>query len=135
MKTCFRIDGLKYGLYISESGSIALDLLGGATKVGSANRGPSDDLFWDTPYFGDINLGINTLKVFNVAKQIVLKYAFTRKPWRLGFSASTDRKVTIYRWMAARLSKKLRNYYLVEFPEGVFNFYRPSKSVGFNGAV
>ena len=121
----FRIDGLKYALHISKTGEVALDLLGGATRKGSANRS-CRDLFWDTPNFDDVDLGADALKLVRVVSGLLLEYAFRERPWRIGFSASTVRKAPIYRWLAARFAKKLTGYNLVEFPEGVFNFYRLS---------
>ena len=124
MYKCFKIEGLEYGMGISESGNVWLDLLGGMTKKGSACRNPCKGLFWDEPCFDDVDLGINAFKVFSVVKRILLEYIFTTKPWRIGFSASTGRKVRVYRWMAVRLARQLKNYKLVEFPAGVFNFYK-----------
>lgn len=120
----FEIDKLEYGLGISQSGNVWLDLLGGATKKGLAYRSPCKDLFWDEPWFDDVDLGVNTFKVFRVAADILLQHIFSKRPWRIGFSASTERKVKVYRWMVARLLGRIPNYNLVEYPEGVFNFYR-----------
>jgi hypothetical protein len=97
MEAHFNIERLKYRLHVSKSGVVCLDLVGGTTKKGSAYRNPSDDLFWDAPYFGDIDLGINALKVLKKVKRILLGYVFNTKPGRIGFAASTDRKVKIYR--------------------------------------
>ena len=123
----FRIDGLRYALHISGNGEIALELLGGATRKGSANRS-CRDLFWGTPNFDDVDLGADALKLVRVVSGLLLDYAFRERPWRMGFSASTGRKVPIYRWLAARFARKLTGYNLVEFPEGVFNFYRLSNT-------
>ena len=124
----FKIEGLEYAIAISKSGSVSLDLLGGVTKQGSAHRNPCKDLFWDEPRFEDVDLGINTFKVFSVVKRVLLRYVFTKKPGRIGFSASTGRKVGVYRWMAGRLAGQLKNYNLVEYPAGVFNFYKQVQS-------
>ena len=86
----FNIDSLKYSLHITKAGNIWLDLEGGVTRKGSAWRSPCDDLFWDEPYFDDVDLGINTLAVFIKVKNILLQHVFGVKPVRLGFSASTD---------------------------------------------
>jgi hypothetical protein len=129
METRFNIERLEYGLHISKSGNICLDLIGGTTKQGSANRNPCDDLFWDEPYYGDIDLGINALKVLRKAKRILLGYVFNTKPGRIGFAASTERKVRIYRWMAERMAARLPDYNLVEYPAGKFNFYKQYKPV------
>ena len=129
----FNIDYLEYFLHINQSGDICLDLEGGVTREGSAWRSPCTDLFWDEPNFEDVDLGINTLTVFMKVKSILLQHVFGMKPGRLGFSASTGRKIPIYRWMAHRLARQLRNYTLMEFPEGVFNFYRLANTVFVNG--
>jgi hypothetical protein len=120
----FRIEGVEYRIGITQLGNVWFELIGGMTKKGSAYRNPCKDLFWDEPNFHDVDLGIDTLRVFNVVQKSIVEYVFTKKPVRIGFSASTDRKVRIYRWMAARLSKRLKNYTLVEYPTGVFNFYK-----------
>ena len=124
MEKRFSIDGLDYRMVITRSGDVWFDLVGGMTRKGSANRNPCKDLFWDEPNFEDVDLGTNTFKVFNVVKQILLKYVFTQQPVRFGFSASSERKIRIYRWMAERLARLLGNYNKVEFPAGVFNFYK-----------
>jgi hypothetical protein len=124
----FKIEGLEYGMGIGESGNVWLDLLGGVTKKGTANRNPCMDLFWDEPNFDDVDLGADTFRVLSTAKAILVKYVFTKKPARIGFSASTERKAEIFRWMASRLAKQLRNYNLVEYPPGVFNFYRLARA-------
>jgi hypothetical protein len=129
METRFNIERLEYGLHISKSGNVCLDLMGGTTKQGSAYRNPCEDLFWDEPYFGDIDLGINALKVLRKAKRILLGYVFNTKPGRIGFAASTDRKVRIYRWMAERMAGEWKDYNLVEYPAGTFNFYKQYKPV------
>ena len=123
----FNIEGLEYAIVISKSGSVSLDLLGGVTKQGSAHRSPCKDLFWDEPRFEDVDLGINTFKVFSMVKRVLLRYVFTKKPGRIGFSASTGRKAGVYRWMAGRLARQLKNYNLVEYPAGVFNFYKQAQ--------
>jgi hypothetical protein len=129
METRFNIERLEYGLHISKSGNVCLDLMGGTTKQGSAYRNPCEDLFWDEPYYGDIDLGINALKVLRKAKRILLGYVFNTKPGRIGFAASTDRKVRIYRWMAERMAGEWKDYNLVEYPAGTFNFYKQYKPV------
>ena len=131
----FNIDDLEYFLHINQSGDIWLDLEGGVTRKGSAWRSPCADLFWDEPNFEDVDLGINGLTVFIKVKNILLQHVFGMKPGRLGFSASTGRKIPIYRWMAHRLARQLRNYTLVEFPEGAFNFYRLANTAFANGGV
>lgn len=131
----FNIEGLQYSLHITKTGTIGLDLEGGVTRKGSAWRNPGEDLFWDEPNFKDVDLGINTLRVLIKVKSILLQYVFGMKPGRLGFSASTARKVPIYRWVAHRLARQLTNYTLVEFPEGVFNFYRLTNTALTNSAA
>jgi hypothetical protein len=128
MDARFNVERLEYCLRVSKSGVVCLDLVGGTTKKGSAYRNPCDDLFWDAPYFGDIDLGINALKVLKKVKRILLAYVFNTKPGRIGFAASTDRKVKIYRWFAKRLTSQMRNYNLVEYPAGAFNFYKLHKT-------
>jgi len=120
----FIVDQLEYGMGVSKSGNVWLDLLGGVTRKGSACRNPCKDLFWDEPCFEDVDLGVNTLRVFRAAGDNLLRYIFTKRPGRIGFSASTERKVNVYRWMAARLARRLKNYNLVEYPAGMFNYYR-----------
>ncbi len=127
METRFDIDRLKYCLHIDKSGNVWLDLRGGTTKKGNAYRSPSKDLFWDEPYFEDVDLGIDALKVLKKVKQILLAYVFYTRPWRIRFVASTNRKVGIYRWLAKRLASQMLIYNLVEYPVGEFNFYRLHK--------
>ena len=131
----FNIDSLQYFFHINQAGDIWLDLEGGVTRKGPAGRSPCTDLFWDEPNFEDIDLGINTLTVFIKVKKILLQHVFGMKPGRLGFTASSSRKISIYRWMAHRLVKQLRDYTLVEFPEGDFNFYRLASTAFTNGEV
>ena len=129
MEKTFRIDGVKYRLGITPSGNVWLDLIGGATKKGSARPYPGD-LFWDVPNFKDVDLNIDTFKVFNVVKKFLLEYVFAKRPGRIGFSASTTRKIRIYRWMAQRLARQLNRYNLVEYPAGEFNFYKRAEPAG-----
>ena len=124
MEKRFSIDGLDYRMVITHSGNVWFDLVGGVTRKGSANRNPCKDLFWDEPNFEDVDLDVDALRVFNVVKKFLLEYVFTKKPGRIGFCASTWRKVGIYRWVAARLARQLVSYNLVEYPEGTFSFYR-----------
>jgi hypothetical protein len=63
-------------------------------------------------------------QVLNTARELLLNHVFTKKPYRIGFCALTHRRVSIYRWLAARVARQIQKYTLVEFPEGVFNFYR-----------
>ena len=129
----FRIEGLDYRMLISRTGDIRFDLLGGMTKKGSANRNPCTDLFWDEPNFEDVDLGADTFKVFKAVKQILLEYVFSQQPVRFGFSASSERKIRIYRWMSSRLAKLLENYNKVVYPACVFNFYKLANSAFCDG--
>ena len=129
MEKKFRVEGAEYRMGITRSGDVWFELTGGMTKKGSAWRNPCKDLFWDEPNFEDVNLGIDTFKVFNVVKKFLLEHIFTKRPWRVGFSASTTRKIRIYRWMAERLARQLENYNLVEHPIGFFNFYKQALPV------
>ena len=130
METKFNIDRLEYCLHISKSGNICLDLIHGTTKKGRAkSRRTLEEQLWpDLPYFGDIDLGVDTFKVLKKVKRILLEYVFNTRPGRIGFTASTDRKVNIYRWFAKRLAVQMRNYNLVEYPAGEFNFYKLHKT-------
>ena len=133
MEKKFRVEGAEYRMGITRSGDVWFELTGGMTKKGSAWRNPCKDLFWDEPNFEDVNLGIDTLKVINVVKKVLLESIFTKRPGRVGFSASTSRKVRIYRWMAERLARLLENYNKVEYPAGVFNFYKLANSAFCDG--
>jgi hypothetical protein len=126
MKTYFKIDGLDYVVAVSEAGDLAFALIGGASKKGSTFR--KDDLFWDEPNYADVDLVSNSLKVFRKVKEILLQHLFTKRPWRLGFYATTERKARIYHWFANRLANELKGYMLVEHPDGVFNFYKVAVS-------
>jgi hypothetical protein len=127
MKTYFEIDGLDYVVAISEAGDLAFALIGGASKKGPTYR--SYDLFWDEPDYSDVDLLENSLKVFRKVKEILLQHLFAKRLWRLGFYATTERKTRIYRWLANRLAKELKEYLLVEYPPGEFNFYKQVSQV------
>ena len=130
MEQRFRIEGLDYRMGITRSGNVWFELVRGATKKGSASKNPCKDLFWDEPNFDDVDLGIDTFKVFNVVKKFLQEYVFAKSPGRIGFSASTTRKIRIYRWMAQRLARRLNRYNLVEYPAGEFNFYKQAEPAG-----
>ena len=120
----FENDGLNYVVTISETGELGFALIGGQSKKGCALRCPSESLWWDEPRFDDADLNRDALAVYKKVQDFVLTYVFTHKVWLLKFTASTKRKARVYRWMAKRLSKKLFNYNLIEYPPGTFSFYR-----------
>ena len=126
LKQTFKHEGLTYLVMISSSGGFGFELVGGNTPKGSAyDRKRANDLWYhDTPNYEDVDLLSNALPVYRKAAEILVEWFYTKRPWRVHFSASTERKVKIYRWFAARLAKRLGDYSLVEYPTGVFNFYR-----------
>ena len=124
MMEYFENDGLRYLVSISESGELGFALIGGQSKKGSAMRRPSEDLFWDEPRFDDADLNRDALAVYRKVQNLSLDYVFSNKPWALHFAATTKRKIKVYRWMANRISKKLTDYNLIEYPPGTFSFYR-----------
>jgi hypothetical protein len=122
----FSVDGLQYRAMMSKSGNFGFEILGGNSPKESTYNRKRDlyNLYPEIPNLEDVDLNFNALPVFRKAGEILLEWLYTKKPWRIGFSASTQRKVKIYRWFAARLAKRLSDYSLVEYPTGVFNFYR-----------
>ena len=101
---------------------VSFGLIGGAT-----NKGRICDpfyLFNDEPEFSDVDLVPNALPVLVQFKQVLMEYVWSRRPWKLEFTASTQRKVPIYQWMAKRLSKELPSYTFIEYPVGNFLFHK-----------
>lgn len=126
MKKGFKINGLEYEAYLSKKGDFSFALVGGSSKKGSylGGRANRNNLFPNDPVYDDVNLNGDALTVYKAAGDILLEWFYAVKPWRIGFSASTGRKVKIYRWFAKRLGKKLANYTMIEAPFGTFSFYR-----------
>lgn len=123
----FSINGLDYVASITKSGSFTFHLAGGSTRKGTVYHHQRDryDLFPEERLVEDIDLNPYALPVLRKAGEILLEWMHKKNPWHIHFSASTPRKIRIYRWLAKRLVKKqLGGYQLVEYPEGVFNFYR-----------
>ena len=101
---------------------VSFGLIGGATIKGSTYD--PFDLFHDQPKFSDVDLVPTALPVLIQFKQILMEYVWSRRPWKFGFTASTQRKVPIYQWMAKRLSKELTSYTFIEYPVGNFSFHK-----------
>ena len=125
----FSVDGLQYRAEMSTSGNFGFELRGGNTSRGSANdrkRALTDLWYHDTPDYDDHGgLLENPLKVFRIAGEILLEWVWAKLPARFGFSASTTRKIDVYRYLVKRLMKKLNGRYnAVEYPPGDWNFYR-----------
>ena len=102
---------------------VSFGLIGGATTIGSTYD-PFDDLFNDEPKFSVVDLVPNALPVLVQFKQVLMEYVWSRRPWKFGFTASTERKVPIYQWMGKRLSKELPSYTFIEYPMGNFLFHK-----------
>ncbi len=121
------MEGLQYRAMISKSGNFGFELIGGNTRRRSAydRKMAATDLWYhDTPDYGDRNLLENPFKVFRLAGEILLEWVWGKRPARFGFSASTDRKISVYRYLVKRLMKKLNGRYnAVEYPPGEWNFY------------
>jgi hypothetical protein len=127
LKKEFEINGLKYLAMLSKSGEFGSELIGGNSRKGSTydrKRALSDLYYHDTSVIDDVNLNSNCLPVFRKAGEILIGWLHEKKLWRVGFSASTARKVKVYRWFANRLAAKLMDYEMVESPVGAFSFYR-----------
>ena len=127
MRESFTINGLEYSAAMSVTGSFYFDLTGGNSRKGSTyNRKEAltNLYYWDTPVFEDVDLNPYALPVLRKAGDILIKWVYAKKPWRVSFSAATNRKINVYRWLAKKLAKKLPGYRLQEWPEGCFVFYR-----------
>lgn len=123
----FSQDGLQYEVQLLSDGEFSFHLIGGASKRGTIWHPKFDryNLWKDQLVIGDVDIVPNPLAVFRRAGEILLNWVFSRKPWYVYFSASTARKIGIYRWFSKRLEKRLPDeYHIVEYPEGCFNFYR-----------
>lgn len=123
----FEHEGLEYRVMISSSGGFGFELTGGNSPKGSTFSSRKDEynLFPECSILDDVDLVSNALPVYRKAGEILIDWFYTKRPWRVHFSASTDRKVKIYRWFANRLKQKLPDeYQIVEYPEGHFEFYR-----------
>ena len=121
---------------MTSAGAFSFSLVGGNSKKGSVWCSKRDryNLWRDTHVYTDVDLLPTALPAFKKAGDILIEWFYTKRPWRVYFSASTDRKVKIYRWFAKRLERRLpEEFQLIEFPEGQFEFYRatetPSKFV------
>lgn len=123
----FTVNGLDYVATLDSSGDFSFSLVGGNSSKGSARnrKAALNNLFYDElPEWGDVDLNANGLTVLRKAGEILVDWVYANSLWRVGFTAGTDRKVPVYRWLAKKLAKKLPGYTLNEWPDGVFNFYR-----------
>jgi len=126
--------GLQYEASVSCSGNFSFALTGGNSRRGAAYPCNKNvyNLFPEEPIYTDVNLHQNAFPVYRKAGEILLNWLHTQKLWRIGFVASTDRKVKVYRWIAARLARRLPRYSLIEYPAGEFNFYRVIKRADYS---
>ena len=122
LKEEFEIEGLRYRLMINDTGNVAFGLIGGASPKGNARKRDLD-LFPDEPRVDDCDLVANGFTVLLKVKKMLLGWIYRTKPWRVSFSATTERKFYIYRRFALRASKMLRDYNLV-IDGCTFSFYR-----------
>lgn len=113
----FEVDHVEYELIIDSAGAIAF------APVDDYPRHEYD--LFPEERTDELDLGINALKVFRTVAGMVVDYVFENKPHTISFSAATDRKEKIFRWMVKRLEKKLsKYYYFLEYPKGTFRFYK-----------
>lgn len=126
MRAFFTHEGLRYEASMDRSGNFAFALIGGNSRRGSADPCNKNvyNLFPDEPIYSDVNLNQNAFPVYRKAGEILLNWLHAKKRWRIGFAASTERKVKVYRWLAERLSRRFPEYSLIEYPIGEFYFYR-----------
>jgi hypothetical protein len=123
----FEVSGLRYRLLISDTGNVAFGLIGGASRKGTAMKRYKYNLFPDEPRVDDCDLVANGFTVLLKVKRLVLDYVYATKPWRVSFSAATDRKFGVYKRFALQASKKLKDYNLVIDGES-FTYYRLAKA-------
>lgn len=122
----FKIENLVYELTMTRLGAIGFEMISGWSKRGSIYVNTEDpyNLFPEYSNLSDTGLLSNAMPLFHKVGEILCRWILAYKPPMFGFSASTVRKRKIYRWLAARLARKIPNYTKVEFPLGTFMFYR-----------
>lgn len=123
----FNVGGLSYVASLDSAGDFSFRLAGGNSPKGSARNRKSAayDLYYDDrPVHSDVDLNYYALPVLKAAGDILVDMVYADKPWRVGFCASTARKVRIYGWLAKKLAKKLPGYRMVHYPDGCWSFYR-----------
>jgi hypothetical protein len=123
----FPIENLTYELTLSELGVVCFEMVGGRSKRGSTCVYHQDpyNLFPEYPNLSDTGLLSNAMPLFRKVGEIVCSWVLTYKPPRFAFTASTTRKIKIYRWLAQKLAARLiDSYSSVEYPPGEWNFYR-----------
>ncbi|MBE9549436.1 MAG: hypothetical protein IMF09_08545 [Proteobacteria bacterium] len=122
----FSINGLEYSAWISLNGEFSFGLMGGASRKGAVYSPKKNcyDFWPDCHVYDDVDLNPNALPVYVKAGKILTNWIYRAKPHRFGFSASTGRKINIYRWFAKKLSARFPEYMCSEYPEGNWSFYR-----------
>jgi hypothetical protein len=115
----FEIDGYVYRLVITNTNDISFSLIKGK------DIDTYDPFDWDAEFstHEDVQKGINALKVFRKVESITKTYIKKYKPYGFSFSASTDRKVSLYNRLA-RKAEKIFPEYEMTIDNGAYYFYR-----------
>lgn len=117
----FRIEGLRYGLQVSETGQVAFWLEDGTTRRGKVQK---DVLFEDLPVLDDVNLlTVQPMTLFRLVARRVEDWIACEKPYQVYFSTGDARRAAIYRWLAKRAVSRLPDYWYYEL-ERSFYFFR-----------
>jgi len=120
----FTVQGLKYELRIDVRGEISLTLVGGCTRKGTAAHPNINDLFRREPRVDDVDLVSNGFSVLMRAKELILAHVYQFRPWYLSITATTKRKIAVYRWIIEKTLRSIDGYHVVEAPTGTFSFYK-----------
>ncbi len=119
----FSNDGLNYLATLDIAGDFSFELRSGSTPKGPSHITDYKDLYDDYSDYGDLDLNRTAMAVYNKAGKILIEWIKTYRPWKITFSATTSRKIRIYRWFADRLTGRIDGYSMAEYPAGVFSFY------------
>lgn len=118
MKKKFEVDRVLYELTIDSSGCVEFHPFRKPVRS-------KYDLYPDEDLHQDFAVGSNAFKVFQKVSDIVIDYAYSKKPPRIYFTAATERKAKIFEWLVKRMEIRMSQYYyMMEYPKGTFNFYK-----------
>jgi hypothetical protein len=108
----FVVGGISYLFTFENHGCVEFHVLGGSNDKGSyAPHFWNDDA--SAMCVSDLNLQGSAIPVMRCVHAIMTEMIATKKPYYFYFSASTERKIPIYAWIAKKLAKSLPAYQMI----------------------
>ena len=121
MRRQFSVDGLIYELEIASDNSVFVGLTGGASPAFQPEPDPFD---WHAmPYLTDDTATSRyPLRVTRKVIALIYEWLGSERPNHFGFSASTERRLSLYSRVAKEIAKRFG--YSWHQDHGRFFFYR-----------